>query len=104
MPQRCINIMYKQFNQSSKEHAGAMATTTNKIKRIGNGHFLPLSAATMDALQLRAGQQVTLSTDDGTLIVRTVNDDYTKTREAAAKVTQRYRRTLVKLGREGDVA
>lgn len=77
-------------------------TITNKIKKIGNGHFLPLSAATMDALQLRAGQQVTLSTDHGTLIVRTVNDDYTKTREAAAEVIQRYRRTLVKLGREGD--
>ena len=79
-----------------------MVTITNKIKKIGNGHFLPLSAATMDALQLRAGQQVTLSTDHGTLIVRTVNDDYTKTRESAAEVIQRYRRTLVKLGREGD--
>ena len=81
-----------------------MVTTTNKIKKIGNGHFIPLSAPTMDALQLRAGQQVTLSTDDGTLVVRTVDDDYAKTREAAAKVTQRYRRTLVKLGREGEVA
>lgn len=79
-------------------------TTTNKIKKIGNGHFIPLSAPTMDALQLRAGQQVTLSTDDGTLVVRTVDDDYAKTREAAARVTQRYRRTLVKLGREGDAA
>lgn len=79
-------------------------TTTNKIKKIGNGHFIPLSAPTMDALQLRAGQQVTLSTDDGTLVVRTVDDDYAKTREAAAKATQRYRRTLVKLGREGDAA
>ena len=77
-------------------------TTTNKIKKIGNGHFIPLSAPTMDALQLRAGQQVTLSTDDGTLVVRTVDDDYAKTREAATRVTQRYRRTLVKLGREGD--
>ena len=81
-----------------------MVTITNKIKKIGNGHFLPLSAATMDALQLRAGQQVTLSTDNGTLVVRTVDDDYAKTREAAAKVTQRYRRTLVKLGREGETA
>lgn len=81
-----------------------MVTTTNKIKKIGNGHFIPLSAATMEALQLRAGQQVTLSTDNGTLIVRTVDDDYDKTREAAAKVTQRYRRTLVKLGREGETA
>lgn len=81
-----------------------MVTTTNKIKRIGNGHFIPLSAPTMDALQLRAGQQVTLSTDDGTLVVRPVDDDYAKTREAAARVTQRYRRTLVKLGREGDAA
>lgn len=79
-------------------------TTTNKIKKIGNGHFIPLSAPTMDALQLRAGQQVTLSTDDGTLVVRTVDDNYAKTREAAARVTQRYRRTLVKLGREGDAA
>jgi hypothetical protein len=58
----------------------------------------------MDALQLRAGQQVTLSTDHGTLVVRTVDDDYDKTREAASKVTQRYRRTLIKLGREGEVA
>lgn len=81
-----------------------MVTITNKIKKIGNGHFLPLSAATMDALQLRAGQQVTLSTDDGTLVVRTIDDDYAKTREAAARVTQRYRRTLVKLGREDDAA
>lgn len=79
-------------------------TTTNKIKKIGNGHFIPLSAPTMDALQLRAGQQVTLSTDDGTLVVRTVDDDYAKTREAAARIAQRYRRTLVKLGREGDAA
>ena len=55
-----------------------MVTITNKIKKIGNGHFLPLSAATMDALQLRAGQQVTLSTHDGTLVVRTVDDDYAK--------------------------
>ena len=45
-----------------------------------------------------------MSTDDGTLVVRTVDDDYAKTREAAARVTQRYRRTLVKLGREGDAA
>ena len=81
-----------------------MVTTTNKIKKIGNGHFIPLSAVTMDALQLRAGQPVTLSTDNGTLIVRTVNDDYAKTREAALKVTQRYRRALIKLGREGEVA
>ena len=81
-----------------------MVITTNKIKKIGNGHFIPLSAPTMDALQLRAGQQVTLSTDDGTLVVRTVDDDYAKTREAATRVTQRYRRTLVKLGREGDAA
>ncbi|MEN8892441.1 MAG: hypothetical protein ABF283_06035 [Planktotalea arctica] len=81
-----------------------MVTTTNKIKKIGNGHFIPLSAPTMDALQLRAPPPETQSTDDGTLVVRTVDDDYAKTREAAARVTQRYRRTLVKLGREGDAA
>lgn len=96
--------MYKHTYQTSKQQAGAMVTTTNKIKKIGNGHFIPLSAATMDALQLRAGQQVTLSTDDGALVVRTVDDDYDKTRQAASRVTQRYRRTLVKLGREGNVA
>lgn len=89
---------------TNRKQANTMVTITNKIKKIGNGHFLPLSAATMDALQLRAGQQVTLSTDDGTLVVRTIDDDYAKTREAAARVTQRYRRTLIKLGREYDAA
>lgn len=78
-----------------------MVTTTNKIKKIGNGHFLPLSAATMEALNLRAGQEVTLSTDQGELLVRSVDDNYDKTREAASKMAARYRRTLIKLGREG---
>lgn len=79
----------------------AMATTTNKIKRIGNGHFLPLSAATLEALNLRAGQEVTLTTDEDELIVRAVDDTYDATREAASRMAARYRRMLIKLGREG---
>ena len=78
-----------------------MVTTTNKIKKIGNGHFLPLSAATMDALNLRAGQEVTLTTDEDELIVRAVDDTYDATREAASRMAARYRRMLIKLGREG---
>jgi|TARA_R110002073_G_scaffold11117_22_gene51445 antitoxin component of MazEF toxin-antitoxin module len=78
-----------------------MATTTNKIKRIGNGHFLPLSAATLEALNLRAGQEVTLTTDEDELIVRAVDDTYDATREAASRMAARYRRMLIKLGREG---
>lgn len=81
-----------------------MTITTNKIKKIGNGHFIPLSAATMGELNLRAGQEVTISTDQDTLTVRTVNDDYAKTREVAARMTERYRNTLIKLGREGETA
>ncbi len=78
-----------------------MATTTNKIKKIGNGHFLPLSAATLESLNLRAGQEVTLTTDEDELIVRAVDDTYDSTREAASRITARYRRTLIMLGREG---
>ena len=77
-----------------------MITTTNKIKKIGNGHFLPLSAATMEALNLRAGQEVTLSADQGELIVRSADDNYSQTREAASRIAARYRRTLIRLGRE----
>ncbi|WP_114965148.1 AbrB/MazE/SpoVT family DNA-binding domain-containing protein [Alkalilacustris brevis] len=78
-----------------------MATTTNKIKKIGNGHFLPLSAATLESLNLRAGQEVTLTTDEDELIVRAVDDTYDSTREAASRIAARYRRTLIMLGREG---
>ena len=78
-----------------------MVTTTNKIKKIGNGHFPPLSAATVEALNLRAGQEVTLTTDEDELIVRAVDDTYDSTREAASRMAARYRRMLIKLGREG---
>lgn len=78
-----------------------MITTTNKIKKIGNGHFLPLSTATLEALKLRAGQEVTLTTDQDELIVRPVDDNYDQTRKAASSMAARYRRTLIKLGREG---
>lgn len=81
-----------------------MTTTTNKIKKIGNGHFIPLSAAMMGEMNLRAGQEVTISTEQGTLLVRTVGDEYDKTREVASRMVERYRHTLVKLGREGETS
>jgi antitoxin component of MazEF toxin-antitoxin module len=81
-----------------------MTTNTNTIRKIGNGHFIPLSAATLGELNLRAGQEVTITTDLGALVVRTVNDDYTKTRSVASGMINRYRRALIKLGREGEVA
>lgn len=79
-----------------------MTTTKNNIKKIGNGHFIPLSAATMAEMNLRAGQEVTISTGHGALVVRAANDDYDRTRAVASMMVERYRRTLVKLGREGD--
>ncbi|MDC0738104.1 hypothetical protein N6L24_07425 [Cognatishimia sp. SS12] len=79
-----------------------MATTINKVKKIGNGHFIPVSAAAMEELKLRAGQELMISTEQGALLVRAVDDEYVATRAMAATMVDRYRRTLVKLGREGE--
>lgn len=77
-----------------------MATKT--IKKIGNGAFLPLPAATLQELNLRVGDEVSVMTDNGRLVVHAMNDDYVKTRNAATRMVKRYRRTLFMLGREGD--
>lgn len=79
-------------------------TAIKKIAKIGNGHFIPLPASVMADLNLRAGQEIKLSGADGALHVRAADDSYAKTRAASSKMIKRYRRALVKLGREGDAA
>ena len=82
-----------------------MTGTTNKIKKIGNGHFIPLPASLMKDANLHVGQEITIATDQtGAITVRAVDGQYAKTRASAGKMVERYRRALVKLGREGDGA
>lgn len=68
--------------------------TTKVIRKIGNSAFLPLTQDLLGALGAEVGASVEIVADAGRLTVAAVDGDYQRTRRAARKMRQRYRKTL----------
>ncbi len=77
-----------------------MLSSENRIKKIGNGVFLPLSQDILRALGANVDDEVRIETDKGYLVVRVVDSDYEATYQAADRMANRYGRTLELLGHE----
>ena len=73
-------------------------TRTTRIKKIGNGAFLPLTRDTLEELHADIGTEVSLSVDDGRLTVAKADSTYEQTRDMARKMRARYARTLKLFG------
>ena len=73
---------------------------TNRIKKIGNGAFIPVSASQLEQLKLNIGDEIHLSVKDNALVARGVGTSYMKTRKVARRMSARYADALRMLGRE----
>jgi len=77
-----------------------MLKTENRIEKIGNSAFLPLSQDILRELGANVGDEVRIETSKGHLVLHVVDGEYGATHQAADRMAERYGRTLELLGNE----
>jgi antitoxin component of MazEF toxin-antitoxin module len=72
-----------------------------KIRKVGNGHMIPLDRAIMELLGLHEGDEVVLSVRDGTLMVTPSNIGMSERerKEATARFRSNYDSVLKRLAK-----
>ncbi len=67
------------------------------IRKIGNSEGVILPKEVLDRLGLKAGDQLTVSTDNGDLHMRPVSEDFSRQLDHAQRFMDKYKVALKKL-------